>query len=241
MCGRKTKFLIYGGCVSRDVFERPEIREMCEVSYYSSRTVFGSLASSPWDRPDIYESIPGNFYQRCVRDDMKKNLFSVIEQGNYDYILMDLVSDARLSIIQTKAGSITLSGRVRKALTALGVKGRTIRNGSEQWAELRNAGLRKFIRCLRHTGNMHKVLINRVYLDEAIDDDESSMTSERINKNLHRYYRDLSEFFYEDQFIDYLDDELKSAPVHKWGVAPYHYIEKFYQSQSDNLREILKN
>ncbi len=90
--------LIYGSCVSRDIFNLEESRDFKLTDYYA-RSSMASLCSEAYENEEALSRIPSAFRRRMVACDFSKEILSAKDKfAAADVILIDLI-DERFDLI----------------------------------------------------------------------------------------------------------------------------------------------
>lgn len=220
------KVFIFGSCVSRDAFEN--LPDRFHVSGYIARTSLASIGmKAVTDREvrDCVERMPSPFQRRMAVNDLDKTTLSTLVTTPYDVLLIDFV-DERFKLVTSGETFFSFSGELQKS--GLDVSSRTlIEPQSEEFFALWVTGLARLLSSV----DKAKVVLNRVYWAEHFPDgtDVSSIGwIRRSNAQLERLY-DAVEKQFRLSWIDYPPELVVADPHHRWGVAPYHYVEEFYK------------
>src|SRR5690625_4440932 len=107
------KFLVFGGCVSRDVFEFHELGKSALADYYARSSFASAFSESALVNID-YDKIKSNFQRRCVERDINSRFKERLLTKNYDYILIDFLSN-RFSVAEKNNSVITLSNELMRS------------------------------------------------------------------------------------------------------------------------------
>lgn len=236
---RQTIF-IAGSCVSRDAF--PEEDEEFALVGYSARSSLGSAFSlSPV--PDICSHmIRSNFQKRQVAGDFRKALPEMLVQTRFDTLLVDMIDERFPLFILKQGGLVTYS----QELSTLGVLtadlGRRVAAFSDEHYRIWELGWRKFIAQAERHGYRGRILVSRAFwategLDGSRADAQQTVLTQRANAHLDRMYQRCAKDLPEHQFISYPPSLLVFDPAHKWGQAPFHYGQAFYQHTRNALRD----
>jgi hypothetical protein len=242
------KVLIYGSCVSRDIFSHSQKnKSSIELVDYYARSSLASVVARPFESSiDIQlEKILSPFQRRMVERDVNKSFFDALDKLEYDILLVDLI-DERLNIwVDDFDHVITLSSELSQTgFLNEGRIGRVVVSGSEEFWERWVQGWSLLVERLRYLGKLDKLIINKVYWSretEAGQEFSTPYTAQRIlsaNKLLKRMYDRIEIDVSRGQIIDFPASLLRSADSHKWGVSPFHYIDDYYAAALENLYDI---
>jgi hypothetical protein len=239
-----SRLLILGSCVSRDILNFSE-RDDIVLSDYYARSSIASLTAEPVEvDPAQYDRIASNFQRRTVKRDIEKTfLREAIFSLECDAILIDLI-DERFDLYEVAPGAlITVSGELLQTeiLTSKDrLSERWIRSGSERHRELWKEGLRRLFEVLTQRGLVSRVIVNKVYWADCMEEGaplpgHDAEAIRAANELLDWMYRELENYVPLEQWMKF--DALRSNAAHRWGIAPFHYSDAFYQEAAWQLGE----
>lgn len=236
--------LIFGSCVSRDIFNFDSAGDFNLVDYYA-RQSFGSLVSQPYSNDAVLQRISSAFRRRMVARDFAKSILQT-DSGiaRADVILLDLI-DERFDLVILPTGHVlTYSAELTESglLNESEARGyRLLKPGSKErrgyWLE----GAEKFFTRLQTDGLHPVVLVNKVYWSTRIVPEGGgsfAVSQEAIanaNTELDWMYMQLQRWVSADQFMSFEPDSLVAAADHRWGVAPFHYVPAYYRAAIDQI------
>ncbi|AYG94442.1 hypothetical protein D8I30_04020 [Brevundimonas naejangsanensis] len=221
------KVAIFGSCVTRDAFGFTG-RDSDVLTYVARQTI--RAAVSPRDNSvelALSHLQPEGFDIRAMLAATRKQSFAMLAASQAEVLLVDLI-DERFSTRTDRNSVMTLSTAFPPAACA----------GWEHWRAVEPrtisatlAAVPRFCDALREAAKGRPIILHRAYW---LSGDELSGP---MNAALDQYY-------------DAVGDELKCPsitvdeslrlpdPSHKWGPAPYHYTQQYYDyfiSQFDML------
>ncbi|WP_347108248.1 DUF6270 domain-containing protein [Paenarthrobacter sp. S56] len=190
---------IYGSCVSRDPFEKPND---FKLEGYFARSSLASAFSEPPAQgtplPDV-ETLSSNFQKRMLETDINKSLPSLLRSTEFDYLVIDFI-DERMSTVQLGESTITESEELKSTGFAI-----TPSDVHEPWSETGLALRLQGIQALTRIVDPNKIIVNRVYC-ATVDTDgvpfPRSRWFDRNNKLLYDLYKEI-EKIPGVRFIDY--------------------------------------
>lgn len=236
--------LIFGSCVSRDIFNNTNNTDTTIDAYYA-RSSFASLSSLPDVDYKIINNIESEFQRRMVLWDMNKNFLTRAPNSPANVIVIDLI-DERFNILKKASGSIcTLSNEYLKAQKG-SLSGRVINRNSEEKYALWKRGFASVMEKIRNSDTQKKVIINNVYWSrkttkgEMINNEQSKMI-EVANESLQRMYNWIRMNFDYVSFIDYDPDIFRADPNHRWGLSAFHYQDEVYLQAISSISNHIKN
>lgn len=216
----KKRFFVYGSCVSRDAFA---LNHEFKLVDYIARSPLGSAFASPPNEVSIhFDSIPSEFQRRMAYTDVSKNLEPLLREASFDYLLVDLI-DERLQVMQYQDTVITYSAEIQRAGIHANAS-ELAHIGSKTFYSRWKAGFERLISVCAP----EKIIINKVFWATIADDGTKLPNQEDIAANnsiLRSLYADIA-LTEGIKFIEYPPHLLVADSKHKWGPAPYHFIEE---------------
>ena len=230
--------LIYGSCVSRDIFNLEESRSF-KLTDYFARSSMGSLASPPYSNTKALNRIPSAFRRRMVSHDFSKELLIADHKiARAHIILIDLI-DERFDLIKLPTGQIiTHSSELSESglLNESMIDGyRSIQHGSEEHRELWLRGMYLFLDLLKKHKKLDRLIVNKVYWASEFEKDSQTefpvalKTIERANTELDWMYSHLGNELDPEQFLEFPARLLTADESHRWGISPFHYCDDYYK------------
>lgn len=148
--------------------------------------------------------------------------------------------DERFNLAEYNGSFCTISSEFKKNQTN---KYRGIAFDSDMKFEKWKLGVERFLEHAEAVNVIDKVLINKVYWAQTIDNGSefSAIEKEYIERNnifLNKAYSFFEGFLSEKQFIEYPNLFFKAKNEHKWGVEPFHYIDSLYNITKQSLELI---
>lgn len=235
--GENQELFIYGGCVTRDVFElegSPGI-----AAYYARSPYISAFGDRPRSLPKGMDptTITSSFQQRMVTRDIRKSLRSALKSTSPDIpVILDLLAE-RLPVVKYGGGMITCSSEaVRAGLRASDHPQITVDDPGfmDAWRTAADA----LIELLQG----RKVILNKVFWATADNEGAELPARYEVSKHnalLREMYRYL-EGHLECETIDYPQEVLIADRNHRWGLLPFHFVDDFYQHTQKRLLEILR-
>lgn len=230
------KILIYGSCVSRDIFNEVNSSRFSIVDYVARSSMASAFDSLPLvDRHSSGLSSP--FQRRLVKLDWEKSFSSDFYNNSFDILLVDFI-DERLNIFAFDSGGVcTISNELVNAGFKKNLEtGREIKSGTDEFYERWEAGWSLFVGKLREHGLFDKLRINKVYWGKlkedgsSFDDSVGYIAIDAANNFLERLYARAALDVPTEQFLCFAPEFMVGALDHRWGVSPFHYIKDYYRS-----------
>ncbi|MGN8249259.1 DUF6270 domain-containing protein [Pseudomonas sp. SMV7] len=240
--------IIYGSCVSRDIFNLEESRTF-KLTDYFARSSMASLCSAAYANDDALNRISSTFRRRMVSYDFSKQILTQPEIfKTADLILIDLI-DERFDLVVLPSGHIiTNSSELAESdlLADSSVKGyQIIKYGSPERRDLWMQGMRKFFAFLEEHNKLGSIIINKVYWASHFEESSSTEfpvslnTVEKANQELDWMYEQLEKKLSKNQFLHYPPEILTADEHHRWGVSPFHYCKQYYKEALLRLQSII--
>lgn len=235
------RIFIYGRCVTRDA--EPFFEEFgFELAGYVARQ---SLISA-FRKADVSEfnfnGISSKFQRTMAKGDVQGNLRFEVAKTDPDVILWDLC-DERLGVKITKSGGMVTRSRdhVAEGIHP-GPFGRTFTFGNDDHFDLWSKALPQFLQSLERNGLKDKLYINAT--PWATQDEfgqnhkRQAETAEKFNASAERYLTLAQEAGVNVIRMDPAD-AISRTDGHRWGPAPFHYVEGTYRKMLSNISSAL--
>lgn len=230
--GILARVFIYGGCVTRDAFEHMK-GEHSLVQYVARQSLI-SAASNPVKSVNT-DSLTSSFQHRAVKGDLESSLHPLISEQtpDADLFIFDILSE-RLGVYRVPGKRyITKSVELSKTNLVKTIPGGavTIKFGTDAHYALWKPAADKFIRKLKAAGIFERTLLFEAPWTDVTDTGDPvpryrNWAAEDANTKYARYYAFLRKRGVRTATIP---SELSvSTASHKWGPAPYHYVEGAY-------------
>lgn len=241
--GRSVRVLILGSCVSRDIFRLME-NEECQLTAYYGRSSFASAFSPVKVKDNWSGNISSSFQARLVSADLSKKWPDIVRKAEFDILLVDFI-DERFHLGGFSNGGVcTLSNELRNSgFDRKEARARGIQTGSDEHYELWTRGWTAFIELLDSLEKRKSVLLNEVRWAGAASDGsypEWGATPEQTvaaNLYLEKLYLRAAADLGPTQVMRADPQHLVGSLAHKWGPAPFHYVDAYYVNA---LNSILK-
>ncbi|MFM6207112.1 DUF6270 domain-containing protein [Planktothrix sp.] len=238
----KNKIKIIGSCVTRDIFRA--LGQCDYVNEYSARSSLISRVSTPLKldiSPQLQSSKLCNFDLRMIEQDFKK-IFYYLEDIEGFTIIIDLI-DERFSLIKLQDSYITRSEQFVQSDVCPFIeeqfanKIEYIYRGTYKDYDLWLEACKKFSVILARLENknniiFHKVFQTKFYIkDSKIQEfkDQELARIELQNEHLAYYYSIFEEICQPKHIIQVPKEKVIADANHKWGLAPMHFTDEYYQ------------
>lgn len=229
------EFDIFGSCLSRDGFEFEGNTH--KVNQYFSRSSLVSLLYEPLAKKNIEIKLESNFLKRTVKDDLTKRFKSYIKNPKSKVIVVDLIQE-RYPLVNLEKSWFTYSADYRKANLP---KGKMI-TGLNHLA-IYNENIETISSFFK---NYDYVILHEATLAKSYYDDIGKVESFKLYEkdkyfieNGYKYYSLLKANLSKVYSLK-LEGFLGTSN-HKWGAAPSHYEDKYYEMFNQGLDYIINN
>ena len=239
------KYLILGSCVTRDAFASSDSSAF-ELAGYHARSSFATLSNEnllkivSQENLSSLENISSPFRRRMVTNDFNNTTLKTILGDGFDKVIIDLIDERfHLAVIDSKVVT-----RSTEFLTSgINVKS-SINTFSDRFFELWCQGFDKFIETYKENHRLDDLIVNQVYWathtsDEKVLDQDDFPPDLISNHNLKldRMYSYMSRVIPTENFLKFNNELLEVDQDHKWGISPFHYIDKYYYTMLSMLKD----
>lgn len=211
---------IFGSCVSRDAVS---FTNDMMVRKYFARQSLVSATSQPLSKNLIneikFKDNTHEFYKRVIMEDVLKTTLKQLEEIPGDEIVIIDYIEERMPLGITKCGSIiSLSQAALKFSNVADLCVDRVQPYSNEYIKLFIEKLNNFTSALAGTC----VIVHKALYAPGV------WSSEKENETLSRFY-DLTVKALDRPLVVEVPQEIRiSSQQHKWGSAPYHYIDEYY-------------
>lgn len=225
------EFAIFGSCVTRDPFQ---FAEGVSVPLYCARQ---SIASSASPRASaaflsqvrFTQGIEA-FHQRSIESDIGKTALGKLRKLPAEIpVLIDLIEERVPLGVTSEDTIVTLSEAAQKFSNLPELVVRQI----APWGDEHGALFETALPALGTALEGKTVLIHRAFYAENRGDFPG------INARLRSMYDAVQEAVPGAQVIEVAPKMLLSEPNHKWGYAPFHYIDDYYTEILNQIESLI--
>lgn len=240
---------IHGSCVSRDLFNFSSKGFEFSKTYCARTSIFACLSNSNTKINKDYIELESKFRRRSLEYDLDKNVFTTLQQGKGNYLIIDLVDTVRFVLMKYEDSLFTGSTEFVDSKLSNYYNFERINplNFSETEWKYYFSLYSKEIKKLYDEKNIiiHCVYFKNDYrtIDGQIKlfDNTRLKTNKIYNEVLEKWYTYLRKILPNAIYIDickqreYLADE-----KHHYGLAPVHYNDEYYLDVLKQLEEVLE-
>ena len=238
MASDRASVLIYGSCVARDTTELMQDGQP-RAAYVARQSLISAFSAPSQARAPA--PLASAFQQRMLDGDLASSLRATVRHhaGGTALLLVDLV-DERNGVYRLGNGSwVTNTAELRRS----GILGRTphsalVELGSDRHFELWRRCLDRFVALLdEHALTRRTVVIEAPFASDTAEGDAlppfAGISAEAWNAAYTRYYTAVRDVGLTTVRIP--DELATSTREHRWGPAPYHYVEGAYRAVLDAI------
>src|SRR5262245_35612735 len=109
---RPARLLIFGSCVSRDIFNYPWAKTQLALVDYYARSSIASLGARTIEMPSSVQNISSKFQRRMVERDIRKDFLNDLTRLQFDVLLIDLIDERFNLYVEPDGGACTLSSEL---------------------------------------------------------------------------------------------------------------------------------
>ncbi|MEH0093508.1 DUF6270 domain-containing protein [Vibrio metschnikovii] len=240
------KFVIFGSCCSVDVFYSDEMKKLpLKLERTFSRSSLITVFSKPSESKIDINSIDSDFQKKMLSYDINKNILDNLvslmkEEGRY--LLFDFLEE-RFDLLETKCGSLlTFSNEMKKIINLENNDNFNVIDKFSEYKLMRFEDCwREFFNLACENGFSNRIILNKFFLTDKINngskfDENKTKIIQKTNGLLSFIYNVVEKDIIN--IISYPDDILVADSKHKWGLTPFHFVDKFYSFQIKKLYEI---
>ncbi|MFW0179399.1 DUF6270 domain-containing protein [Rothia sp. P7208] len=227
--------LIYGSCVSRDMFELLSPDSYTIVRYIARQSLISMSRSAISHRPQNFR-LKSPFQDMMSHEDWLGTAWWRIDQARrlgIDTILWDLF-DERFGVYRFPEEEV-----VTRSIDMMGTPledavqdAKFIRFGSDEHFSLWSWSAQVFKNRLVGSHLFSSIVVLRVPWASYTDGGQKipsgmGLDADKANVLYDRYYDFLESLGFS--IIDLSDFPVRAEPLHQWGLAPFHYTLDVYQ------------
>lgn len=232
------KYFILGSCVTRDIFNFIDESEQQVVDYFA-RTTIPSIVSSPilLEEKDINLNSP--FQRRLIMRDFNKSIFNVLENTEFDYLIIDLY-DERFDLFQIEDSFITFSNEFSNSGLEKDFNGVKVENNLKNW----EAACKIFAEKLLEVVPIEKIIIHEVYeTKKYLEDNKKKKFDIKMNirqKNIisKKRYKIFKKMIKAKVVKG--RKNLIANPKHQWGLTPIHFVDEYYLEIYNQIKKAIR-
>ena len=221
------KINIWGSCVTRDAVE---FGHGVSIGIYCARqSVVSSVAEPVSDatfQKLTFKEGANPFHRRVVEENfLKTSLIPLCEKHPHGALILDLIGEKAPIGITYCGTQVTFSQAASKFSNAESLIIRKIPSFSDEHVELFGNAIKKLAVKLSD----RPVVIHKAFYAEG------KWEFKHANQVLRTYYDMAISSLHVTSVIEVEQCLRASSPQHKWGLAPYHYVDGYYQDFIEKL------
>lgn len=237
------RVFIYGSCVTRDGVELWPDHGL-EMAGYVARQSLISATAPAQHREFRTEAIASAFQRRMAEGDIRGNVLDKLttEVDDYDVILWD-ITDERLGVYRVPSGGyvsrvVDYKGGIYRGTQALDGP---VKIGSDAHRTLWLAALDKFLDRLDQLGVKDRLVLNALPWATK-DASGDAVAASAIDPHVYNAILDDYSAEVENRGVKVARTDLARVwqdNDHKWGAAPFHYVDDTYRASLEALARVL--
>lgn len=242
------RVLIHGSCVSRDSLELAPRQEIQLGGYSARSSLVSAFARRPTNLSGASALVRSSFQRRMLEADAQKSLPNVLRSVPYDLLLVDIV-DERFNVLARGEERLTDSPGLRESefVAKRSAAWRRIDSGSDEHFEGWANALDRMLNVAATLPRPVPVAFLDAGWATTVDGSRTDSPSHagRTPQEANALYERYREYFCAKipagQVIRPSVNLTVSDPEHKWGLAPFHYVQGFYDFVGNRLQEISRH
>lgn len=240
------RVLIYGSCISRDTLELAPQQGIELAGYLARSSLVSAFARRPTQLLGTSAQVRSSFQRRMLDADAQKSLPNVLRSLQYDLLLVDIV-DERFNVLAKGAERLTDSPALRESeyMTNSAASWKRVTSGSDEHFSAWTNALNRMLTSVRALPDSPPV----AFLDadwattvagggSTSELRHAGRTPEAANELYSRYREYFRSKIPAERVIRPPSTVTVSDPDHKWGLAPFHYVQGFYDFVGGRLAEL---
>ena len=244
----KPSISIYGSCVSRDIFELAHDTKFELKAYIARQSVISAVAPKIPEGKIVLQN-PSPFRLRAVVHDFAKDTFEVLKESKSDYLLLDLI-DERFPLLSLFDSYVTASNEFYESVPE------QYRSTKKLSKSIKDGELYVGNRCVEDAVMQFCTRLKEIYSPEQIIIHYATMldqyrstsgkvktfpphqlrASHQINAVMETICNRMK-FYLPGVHVIHCVDGIVAEENHKWGLAPMHYEQKYYERVLRRLYE----
>lgn len=242
----EVRVLIYGSCISRDSLELAPQQGIQLAGYSARSSLVSAFARRPTNLSGSSAHVRSSFQRRMLEADAQKSLPRVLRSLPFDLLLVDII-DERFNVLAKGEERLTDSPALRESdfVASKAAAWRRIDSGSDEHFEGWVNALDRMLNVVASLPRPAPVAfldagwatsIAGTGMDQGLS--HAGRTPDAANELYARYREYFCSKIPEGQVIRPPANVTVSDPDHKWGLAPFHYAQGFYDFVGNRLAEI---
>lgn len=244
-------FDIFGSCVSRDLFEIDQIKEVQCREYIARQTIQSALAAPILVQEEEFDGVSSKFQKKLLLNDFNKTTFTRLKQSSSDFLILDFV-DERFHVIKIQNSIVTLSNELVTSNYLCNKKYKIInrqRFNPIYFKRVTLKQIREFAKKIREIYPEDHIIIHKARLVDKYIGKQGEIyafapniiqNNKNINDILDRMYRWLGETLPNAHCIDF-SDCFYADEAHKWGLDAVHYQKEYYLAVMAEIYKIVRS
>lgn len=238
------KVLLFGGCLSRDIFELYGHSKIEIIDSYAQSS-FGIFSTSVISSGDYVLNINPAFYSEMLLKDLNKSFLGELGKLDFDILLIDFI-DERFDLAFIGQDCVTLTNElISSGFLKSFHECRKVKAFSEEAYRCWEKGWIALIEKCKEFGVYDRIRLNKVFwADTDQEGNTLNVFKEEIifaNNYLNRLYERAQQDLSDSCVYSYPSRFFVADQKHKLGSVPFHYIDRIYRECFIKLVEFEKS
>lgn len=209
---------------------------------YFARSSFASAFSIGEVEDRFSAEIASTFQRRQVRQDFAKTFAATLAGMDFDILLVDFTDERFPLFVLDDGRVITVSAELRRTAFPEGMAGRVVRPFCDEHFRLWEQGWQRFMQLMDESKFVSKLRISRTLWSKttesgaSFDRGNTAQMIDTANEHFERLFSRCGDDLRGENFYDFDPSLFKGKDAHKWGKAPFHYVDAYYHAMLANIK-----
>jgi hypothetical protein len=227
------KVSIVGSCVTRDVLQ---VVEGLSIGPYLARTSLASIASPAQQRLTVdqirFDDDVHPWHLKLITADFEKTHDEMLQDMVGGFVVIDLIEE-RVELLEPIRKHYVTRGQILAQKSNVDdLIGSPVKIFSRKGLKIWRRALPTFAAMLRAHVPNERVIVNRTLYTNTVD------SAGTANRFLDKMYDDVAAAFPGCTVLRPSAAVFRSEPNHKWGPAPYHFVDEFYFEMARRIMDV---
>lgn len=248
-----SEFSTFGSCASRNIFNsdlNKDYKDYFHINHSIERVNTISLMSDPVDFNGDLVNAGHEYDNTCVIEDLSKRYLDSIKNHDFDYILFDTLFDVKFSVIKLNSNSFITDSYSLESTDLYGdfkeCRRISIFEDFDEYFSLWKKYFDDFFICLKDYSPDTKLILNCARSIYTFKEDDSIVEDSQLKEislSYNKYRNVLDRHIIENYDVEILpfDYGVTLDKNHIFGIAPTHYVSKFYEDANRELNKVIAN
>ena len=225
-----SKYSILGSCVTRDIFSAMDKDSL--IGDYRARTSIHTLFTAGLEESELpnLSEVQSPWQRRMIEFELTKK---PLDLSDSEYLIVDFIDD-RFQKIWYKDVLVTRSREFSENVLTPEEYTVAFKQGSEEDLAHWKTSCQNFSDYIANKDIvpiLHKSRFSQKYISEGeIIPTSNQIFITKMNSIIEKYEQIFLDIVGSMDTINVSDELVISDPNHRWGLAPFHYIDAYYQN-----------